>query len=498
MPRKYMKRRQTRRANSTSESDDSYSSENSSTGRGAAPKSNSFGRGSSGSKASPNDPNSKTSNEPKEDLDKYCKMCDDGGNLLECDGCGFSYCYDESPPIPIDTEDESHHCACISVPPGYALDPLTVFYCPECLTKHPELPFDYHINRGFNSTQRRVVNFQVILLISYLPRLEERAKTIDNAIRSLLGAFEIVTIALYLPLPETLHASNRNWILDLDYPYHLVFIFMTESNPGGGWWIDNEAQTDEAAWLSGLVGLYTDIAKKAVTARIFGLCCGLNLTEKQTIPAILSSLANSHWDSVMLPTSSSLLPEELAVIFPELFGQIYYNGAPLKTALVRVWATSQRARAHTDILLIEDLRSQPSIKKYRYGSLSSRPYGVDLPAPWSFCHCANTGDSPKWKRKAWSSKLLHNEFLMRYRTSCGHAHLDLAIFVGTAHIRKAAGVQVVVEDFDHLTGMFPLDSPHSIAMKPFLPDPKDITRFKGATHSSAWTVYGKRAEDAQP
>ncbi|KDN34380.1 hypothetical protein RSAG8_12528, partial [Rhizoctonia solani AG-8 WAC10335] len=392
MPPKNKKSKRARRTKSPGESDDSYMSENGSTrgnraSKSKRPKNSEASRkggiesgiaGISDSKAPAGLVNSKKSEEPKEDLDKYCKMCDDGGRLLLCDGCGFSYCYDELPPLPIGTEDDIEHDtehepvghACISVPHGYTTDPFTVFHCPECLTEHPGLPFD-------------------------------------------------------VPDP------------------------------------------------------YTDIAEKAVSARIFGLCCGLNLAEEKTIPAILSPLVNSHWDSVMLPTASSLLPEEISTIFPELFGHIYYNGVPLTTAVVRVWAASQRARVHTDILLIEGLRGQPTVKKYRYGSLASRPYGVDLPAPWSFCKCAQDGNTPKWKRKDGKIARLHDEFLVRYKTTCNHAHIDLAIFTGNAYIREAAGAQVVIEDFDHQSRTFPLDTPDSIAMKPFL-RAKGETQSKGA------------------
>jgi hypothetical protein len=175
----------------------------------------------------------------------------------------------------------------------------------------------------------------------------------------------------------------------------------------------------------------------------------------------------SGWDSIILPTASSVLPEEIGTIFPELFAQIYYNSIPLESAVVRVWAASKRARVHTDILMIYELRTQPIVRKYRYGSLSSRPYGIDLPAPWSFCSCARANTAVSWELKH-HYPVRHGERLMRYKTSCKHAHLDVVIFPGEAKIRSSVGVQVIAEEFDFQQQIFPLDSPESVTMRPRL------------------------------
>lgn len=74
----------------------------------------------------------------------------------------------------------------------------------------------------------------------------------------------------------------------------------------------------------------------------------------------------------------------------------------------------------------------------------------------------------KWRRKDGKIKQLHNEFMVRYKTTCKHAHLDLAVFTGNAQIREAAGVQIIVEEFDDQRRIFPLDSPDSISMSLFL------------------------------
>lgn len=60
-------------------------------------------------------------------------------------------------------------------------------------------------------------------------------------------------------------------------PYHLVYMFLTESNPCGGWWFSTDAQESEGEWLKAMLCEYEGIATKALSARIFGICCGVNL-----------------------------------------------------------------------------------------------------------------------------------------------------------------------------------------------------------------------------
>ncbi|QRW17493.1 hypothetical protein RhiXN_02415 [Rhizoctonia solani] len=264
---------------------------------------------------------------------------------------------------------------------------------------------------------------------------------------------------------------------------------MTESAPGGGWWIEEGAQSNEAAWIKGMINHHDCMAEKAVTSRIFGLCCGLNLTEEGTIPDILQSLTRCGWDSLVLPTASLVLPEEFAVMFPELFVQIFYNGITLKSALLWVWATSKRSRTHSNILLMDNLRVDPTVKKLCYGSLSGRPFGVDLPLPWSLCTCARSNASVSWVPKLRKAIFSHNEYLMRYRTTCKHTHLDLAVFTGEAEIRTPAGVQVVIEKFDFHRLTFPLDSQDSVCMRPH--STVEDTNSHGEEHSYPWTAFGQ-------
>lgn len=78
-------------------------------------------------------------------------------------------------------------------------------------------------------------------------------------------------------------------------PFRLWCIFMTESDPNGGWWIDDgesRAQSDENSVLDYyLNGMYS-WAEHAVTADIIVTSCGVNLgladSRKQVISYISS------------------------------------------------------------------------------------------------------------------------------------------------------------------------------------------------------------------
>ena len=79
-----------------------------------------------------------------------------------------------------------------------------------------------------------------------------------------------------------------------DGAYHLVFTFLTESNPTGGWWFESSLQegepglqTTESEWLDQTLHWYNEIAEKAISARVFGICCGINLAASHVVDDII-------------------------------------------------------------------------------------------------------------------------------------------------------------------------------------------------------------------
>lgn len=49
-------------------------------------------------------------------------------------------------------------------------------------------------------------------------------------------------------------------------------------------------QENEAVWLKSILANYKPVAEKALSARIFGLCCGINLACPNVIGDILEGI----------------------------------------------------------------------------------------------------------------------------------------------------------------------------------------------------------------
>ncbi|KAG9095658.1 hypothetical protein FRC06_009564 [Ceratobasidium sp. 370] len=257
------------------------------------------------------------------------------------------------------------------------------------------------------------------------------------------------------------------YLTNLDSPYHLVHVLLTESNPGGGWWFDNNAQNDEGDVLRALLKPYDTIAEKALSARLFPIACGLNLAGAGVIGRIREAFQELKWVSLVMPAAASLVVSEYACILPQLFTHIHYLGTPLSTALVRVWMASKMAAVHTDIVLFEKDGERCSVTKLAYGSASSRPWGLVLPHPGSLCVCARANAPVKWIRQGRSDKVSFNdsegkrsleEHWLRYRSSCNHVFLHVAICLAGTTATTGAGAQVIKQPFDDTVGRFPLDS----------------------------------------
>ncbi|KAG9128203.1 hypothetical protein FRC07_003134, partial [Ceratobasidium sp. 392] len=258
-------------------------------------------------------------------------------------------------------------------------------------------------------------------------------------------------------------------------PYNLVYVFVTEGNEGGGWSF-SESQASEAQFIHQSLYLYDDIAKKALSARIFGISCGINLLATGVIKEIGTALEQTPWQSLVLPATPSLYPEEYACVLPQMFVQMYYIGSSLHSALVRVWATSKRARLHTDLLIFDNRKQNLGVlvEKYTYGSKASRPWGVDLPTPDSLCACANDEKADvKWNRQEGVS-FAHGEYFR------------------AINVLSAAGVQVVKEAFDYKRNEFPLDMEDCVHME--FHKVKDEVKKQTHTfpdHDTPWTTRGK-------
>ncbi|KAF8593575.1 hypothetical protein BDV93DRAFT_549497 [Ceratobasidium sp. AG-I] len=245
--------------------------------------------------------------------------------------------------------------------------------------------------------------------------------------------------------------------------------------------------------LTNFLSAYDVIARRALSARIFCVACGLNLAG----PGVIADIEHAFqmrpcWQSIVLPAAASVLPSEYIGILPQIFTHLYYLGTPLASALARVWAARKPAAYHTDLVVFEKPNEggEPSIIKYTYGSASSRPWGLVLPEPGSLCICATSTDAVKWIRQGNSEETKFRERLVRYRSSCGHVYLRIAICLDGVKTTKAAGVQIVKQPFDRKKSAFPLDSRDWFHFDVYkVVDPKRMSKFRD--HKEPWTLRGR-------
>ncbi|KAG9120966.1 hypothetical protein FRC07_003281 [Ceratobasidium sp. 392] len=283
-------------------------------------------------------------------------------------------------------------------------------------------------------------------------------------------------------------------IRDCGDSYHLVYILYTEANPGGGWWF-GDGQSGEADMITDLLRPYDEIVRKALTARIFVLSCGLNLRGHGVMRDISGAFAKRPWDSLLLPAATALYPQEVGSILPALFVHLFYMGTPLSSALKRTWLSSERAQHHTNWIVFEQHakqnvgqnidanagtvsktdstldeggvvgvpaanHSKVSIHRFTWSSRALRPWGFVLPTPTSLCRCARGSSSPvRWVLQDSPLEKEHEERFVRFKTSCKHVLLRIAVCLEGASVLPAAGAELVTEAFDIESGKFPLDSP---------------------------------------
>jgi hypothetical protein len=83
--------------------------------------------------------------------------------------------------------------------------------------------------------------------------------------------------------------------LAADADYHLAVVFVTESQPGGGWWARSglhASQSDEGEFLRFLGNQVRHLAREALTVRYFGVVCGWNLPGQGVIDTIQGALTS--------------------------------------------------------------------------------------------------------------------------------------------------------------------------------------------------------------
>jgi hypothetical protein len=102
---------------------------------------------------------------------------------------------------------------------------------------------------------------------------------------------------MFVSIVSVFYLTAAGSRLGQDDPYHLAIVFLTESHPGGGWWYSSQygnqasSQVGEKEFLSNCLSDLRQLARSAVTARIFGAACGINLPGAGVVGTIAQYLA---------------------------------------------------------------------------------------------------------------------------------------------------------------------------------------------------------------
>ncbi|CUA74691.1 hypothetical protein RSOLAG22IIIB_05658 [Rhizoctonia solani] len=431
--------------------------------------------------------------------DRYCYYCEDGGSIMDCDTCPHGYCYDiigrsggatfqQNMSIP-----EAQ--ACVSVPLEMAENKRRTFRCPECLSGDLSVLPDYIINRGSRTTRRVSIKTSVAIVIYYLKSFLEPARALAKQLCAALGIFEINVAPVLIKLhrkvdPSKVQVIHQNLLPKA--PYHLALLFMTESDPRGGWWVTSADDRSGAYRVDEKTFIYfhTDnllgLANDALTARIFVISCGMNLLNEDVTGIIFHMLYVAPWDSIVLPTASSLVLKNYAAIFPELFVHLYYFGSPLRSSLLRTWAKSEEARQHTGLLLMDRPtgRNQPfAVSKFEHAP-TSRPFGVDLPMVPSICGCWDKHPhhwSPRHTSEAFGERFLF------YTSSCCSLELHVAIYTDRRIVFEAHGTTIMEEKWDPGAESFSFDPMTMVCMKVSRSKKGNSEQAKRPEHTIPWT-----------
>ncbi|CCO34320.1 hypothetical protein BN14_08417 [Rhizoctonia solani AG-1 IB] len=228
----------------------------------------------------------------------------------------------------------------------------TPFICPTCVGERGLSSIGYFINRGSRATMRVAPRTSFMLVIYHLYPYTDLALALRDQITAALGAFFVSTACQTRLIHRIFQAEQAETMFDeisRDVPFHLAVIFMTESDPRGGWWHTStygnmkSSTVSEIDFLATCLDNLAEVARSAATARVFGISCGYNLRAEDTIKDILSYLHPTPYLSLVVPSTTTLLMCDFVPIFPELFLNLYYFGAALETSLFSAWGKSKEA-----------------------------------------------------------------------------------------------------------------------------------------------------------
>ncbi|QRW09537.1 ATPase [Ceratobasidium sp. AG-Ba] len=421
----------------------------------------------------------------------YCFICEDGGQLVECTFCRRNFCYRK-----LSDGNELEHPACVTLPDLMADDDKEDFPCPVCLSTSQARFAPYIINRGTRATLRIKSRTSLIVLIFCIASLEQYATALCMQLEAALGVFEVNLATMCTRFEAGITREEEcNLLSQLipNAPYHLAVVFLTESNPGGGWFAasgKSAFQTEESQLLRKMANDSHILAQGASTVRMFGASCGVNLPGAGVVDSIRSHMKSSRLLSLVLPTAPFLLYSDFLHLFPELFLSLYYLGTDLRSTIYRVWGKSDEVRRHTGLIVFDrrDRESDVACTRLCYAPRTSRPLGVQLPAAWSICGCPDDGvgqDDWRFLKEQQHRK----ETIFSYRSACCGVQLNVAILPFKLRSIKRNDESFIEEDWQSATRQFPFRDSTMVRMKIERPDRPIV--LKDLCLGGPWTIAGR-------
>ncbi|KAG9083459.1 hypothetical protein FRC06_004524 [Ceratobasidium sp. 370] len=422
--------------------------------------------------------------------DQSCYICEDGGKMAECTICSQTFCYGI-----LGTPHDAEHPPCVTIPAQMADEAARAFPCPECLSHAQARSAPYIINRGARLTMRLALRSSVVLVVFYLASLKQLAGSIYDQIQASLGSFEVNLASFCSVLHQGLSEEDETVLREQLAPnaeFHLALVFVTESNPGGGWWSRSGSSSSQAAegqFLKFLNNQVRRLARQALSVRYFGVACGWNLPGQGVVDDIQRTLTSSRVLSLVLPTCGAILPCDYAHMLPELFLNIYYFGTDLRPSLYKVWGKSEEVRTHTGLLAIDRKTRETSfsITKLLHSERASRPLGVQLPDSSSICGCWSGQEGWIYRKEFPNGR----ESIFTYQSECCGVEIHVAVFPSRRRTIKKNDTTFTEEDWNPDTLAFDFKESTMVRMKRFPPPGKgkDVPPMLG----TPWTIAGKAA-----
>ncbi|KAG8722671.1 hypothetical protein FRC08_014416 [Ceratobasidium sp. 394] len=434
-----------------------------------------------------------------ESEDKYCYICEDGGDMIECSTCPNACCYDVIGKKVSNPMDEPG--ACVTVPDSMANNREVPFVCPSCVSEKQPRSIGYFINRGARCTMRVAPRTCVALVVYHLKSHAADAQALADQLLSALQVFYINVAWQTRLLHHSIGSKEAEGLfaeLPRDAPYHLAVVFLTESDPRGGWWhtsaygSQRDSTVSEKQFLESCLHNLRHIARNAVTARLFGLSCGFNLHAPKTWPRIQRYLHGTPFLSMVSPSTCSLLLCEYASLLPDLFVHLYYFGAGLDAALMSVWGKASDARKHTGLFVMQRPQnsSEFDLKKILYSPPKSSPFGVQLPVAGSICGCPQ--DS-RWDYKTQLENRI--ELVFVFQCSRCKVELQVGIYPGRRRSFVFHDATFTEEIWDRPSKTFLFAESGNVRMKILPAQPKSNPRPPDL--SVLWTRAGINVHNSQ-